>query len=176
MADTYLLDTCILPQYFNRDPDNVVDEKTRRFRQRIREVEDANVTICTVTLGEVEYGLRAAKLKAVEKQERVREALRRFQYVFGVSEATAVPCYAQAKADVFRRYAPKAKKQKKREQIFIDELADPTSGKELQVQENDLWIAAVALEHNFVLVSSDSGMERIRAAFPSLRLENWLAP
>ena len=72
MADTYLLDTCILPQYFNRDPDNVVDEKTRRFRQRIREVEDSNVTICTVTLGEVEYGLRAAKLKAVAVPIRFR--------------------------------------------------------------------------------------------------------
>ena len=38
---------------------------------------------------------------------------------------------------------------------------------------NDIWIAAIALEHNLVLVTKD-GMAKIREAAPSLRIENWL--
>ena len=51
---------------------------------------------------------------------------------------------------------------------------------------NDIWIAAIALEHNLVLVTKDGmakmrgraftkdGMAKIREAAPSLRIENWL--
>jgi predicted nucleic acid-binding protein len=137
-------------------------------------VKDSPLLICAVTLGEVEYGLRAAEMVDAGKQKKVRDALARFKPVIPLDAKTACPCYAQTRADVFRRYAPKEKKQKRRERVLIDELADPTSGKELSIQENDLWIACIALQYNLVLVSGDQDMERIRDVCGGLRLENWL--
>ncbi len=38
------------------------------------------------------------------------------------------------------------------------------------IPENDLWIAALALQHNLILVSNDAHFARI----PGLSCENWL--
>ena len=174
MTDTYLLDTCMIRHMFDDTPDDQASEATLRFRARRQKVKDSPVVICAITLGEVEYGLRAAKIACAAKQKLVRDALARFEQVIAVEGKTACPCYAQARADVFHRYAPKEKKQKKREKILLDELADPTSGKELTIQENDLWTASIALQYNFVLVSDDGDMWRIGDICKDLRLENWL--
>jgi predicted nucleic acid-binding protein len=53
-------------------------------------------------------------------------------------------------------------------------LIDPVTSRELGIQENDLWIAAQALEYNLVLVRNDK-MDRIRDACEELQVENWAA-
>jgi len=175
MSDTYLLDTCMLPYLFDDTPPDKADAQTLRFRARLSAVRDATLLICAVTLGEVEFGLRVAPLSDEGKQQKVRDALARFKVVVPLTRDTACPCYAQMKADVFRKYAPASKKNKKRAQLLIDELADPTSGKELTIQENDIWVACIALQYDFVLVSADGDMQRIQSVCSApLRLENWL--
>ena len=174
MTDSYLLDTCIIRYLFDDTPAAKADDKLLRLRSRLEAIKDAPLIICAVTLGEVEYGLRAADINE-EKQRKVRDALVRFKTVVPLTRDTACPYYAQTRADLFKEYAPKDRKGKKRAQIFIDELIDPTSGKELTIQENDLWIACIALQYNFVLVSDDSDMQRIQSVCgKALRVENWL--
>ena len=47
---------------------------------------------------------------------------------------------------------------------------------ELGIDENDLWIAAQAIEHNLVLVTNDE-MKRIKhVAGPVLDIEDWTEP
>jgi predicted nucleic acid-binding protein len=46
------------------------------------------------------------------------------------------------------------------------------TSQELGIQENDLWMAAQALEYNLVFVTNDK-MERIREVCADLQLENW---
>jgi tRNA(fMet)-specific endonuclease VapC len=174
MIDTYLLDTCMIRYMFDDTRDDQASKATLRFRARRQKVRDSPVVICAITLGEVEYGLRVARIADAAKQKLVRDALARFGQVVAIEGNTACPCYAQARADVFHRYAPREKRQKKREKILIDELTDPTSGRELTIQENDLWIACIALQYNFVLVSDDGDMWRIGHVCRDLRLENWL--
>jgi predicted nucleic acid-binding protein len=53
-------------------------------------------------------------------------------------------------------------------------LIDPVTSRELGIQENDLWIAAQALEYNLVLVTNDK-MDRIRDVCEDLQVENWTA-
>ena len=43
----------------------------------------------------------------------------------------------------------------------------------LGVDVNDVWIAAVALEHGLTLLTTDR-METIRNCVPDLKVENWL--
>lgn len=42
----------------------------------------------------------------------------------------------------------------------------------LRIYDNDLWIAAIALQHNLILVSADSDFQRIQTVRP-LSVENW---
>jgi len=51
-------------------------------------------------------------------------------------------------------------------------LVDPVTAKVLGIQENDLWIAAQAIERNLILVTND-GMSRIREIASELRIEDW---
>ena len=46
------------------------------------------------------------------------------------------------------------------------------TSKRLEIQENDLWIVAQAVERNLVLVSNDA-MKRIREIAPDLVVEDW---
>jgi predicted nucleic acid-binding protein len=71
---------------------------------------------------------------------------------------------------MFQRFAPAGRRRKGRRP---EELLDPATSRELGIQENDLWIAAQALQYNYVLVSHDQHMSRIREVSTELRLEDW---
>lgn len=60
----------------------------------------------------------------------------------------------------------------RRKGLRPEQLVDPTTAKELDIQENDLWLAAQALEHNLVLVSHDK-MTRLRKVAEELRVQDW---
>ena len=50
--------------------------------------------------------------------------------------------------------------------------SDRVTGQLLQIDENDLWIAAQAVERNLVVVTSDPDFIRIiKLAVPELRVE-----
>lgn len=84
---------------------------------------------------------------------------------------TASIYYGQLRACLFKEYAPRSKRGKGR---WPEELIDPTTGRELGIQENDLWIAAQAIEYNLVLVSHDE-MRHIRHVADDLQVEDWAA-
>ena len=55
---------------------------------------------------------------------------------------------------------------------WVEGWADRVTGQLLQIDENDLWIAAQAVERNLVVVTSDLDFTRvIAAAVPELRVE-----
>ena len=79
--------------------------------------------------------------------------------------------YGQIRACLFEKYAP----QRGRKGLRPEQLVDPVTAKTLEVQENDIWIAAQALEYNLVLVTHDR-MTRLREAVNDiLDIEDWAA-
>ena len=72
---------------------------------------------------------------------------------------------------MFEKYAPNVKH---RGGLRPKQLVDPMTSRELGIQENDLWIAAQALEYNLVLVTNNK-MDRIRDVCEDLQVENWTA-
>ncbi|MCL1473592.1 PIN domain-containing protein [Argonema antarcticum] len=82
-------------------------------------------------------------------------------YIYPIDETTA-SLYGNLKAAVFDRYAPKDKAQRRRTNIT-----------QLGIGENDLWIAAVALQHQLTLVTADGDFQRIQAVQP-FNLESWI--
>ena len=78
--------------------------------------------------------------------------------------------YGTLRARLFNKFAPSAKKGKSQRP---EQLRDPVSGRELGIQENDLWIAAQAIERNLVLVSNDK-LARIREVVAEeLSIKDW---
>jgi len=88
--------------------------------------------------------------------------------VLDITKATRISCGA-LRASVFEKYAPNAKR---RSGLRPEQLIDPVTSQELSIQENDLWMAAQALEYNLVFVTNDK-MERIREVCADLQIENW---
>jgi tRNA(fMet)-specific endonuclease VapC len=70
--------------------------------------------------------------------------------------------YGQLKASIFNQFAPKEKNKRRKTKIT-----------DLGFGENDLWIAAIAIQHNLIIVSADSDFERIQQV-KTLSVESWL--
>jgi len=161
----YLLDTNIIEFWFNSNKNK---QKHDSVLRRIDAL-DPNTPLATsvVVLGEIEYGYESAP----HRREHVGKVLRFVQTqlprILKVTLPTA-QAYGQLRAALFDKYAPK----KDRKGLRPEQLTDPITSKELGIQENDLWIAAQALERNLVLVTDDK-MDRIRTVAQKLKLENW---
>ena len=109
-----------------------------------------------------------------EKRQRdARALLQAFSMTFLCTEDIARDSYTMLKAKLFEKYCPRGRRGSPGK--FIEKWADPVTGGELGCDENDVWIAAVALAHNLVLVTNDK-MEKIRAVVGGdLVVENWTA-
>jgi tRNA(fMet)-specific endonuclease VapC len=164
----YLLDTNIVMYWFDaRCPQH------ERVVRHIQELPEATpLMISAITLGEIEFGLQVSKVSTPE-QEAAQEELRAFidtnlPMALDVTKATRIS-YGALRASVFEKYVPNARR---RSGLRPEQLVDPVTSQELGIQENDLWMAAQALEYNLVFVTNDK-MERIREVCAALQVENW---
>jgi tRNA(fMet)-specific endonuclease VapC len=148
----YLLDTNHCSRLIDRDPGVL---------QRLRELGDARVATCVIVRGELRF--------MVERSERRREnaakveALLRDMEVFPLDDAAA-DLYGQMKARLLAAWGPREKRARRR--VRLDALG---------VSDNDLWIAAIAKRHDFVVVSADDGFERMKDIV-DLAVERWWSP
>ena len=172
MAHVYLLDAMMIGKLADSRPDPEVDATTRRFREHLHAIGDAKVIICAITVGEAEFGLRIVSGMDDGKREAVRRTLTAFSEVFSIDRATAI-LFGEVRAALFDKHAPLVSRNARRKIKWVEDLVDRTSAKSLGVQENDVWLAAVALQYNLVLVSDDR-MTRIKEAWPKLHFVNWL--
>ncbi|MEZ2248305.1 type II toxin-antitoxin system VapC family toxin [Microcoleus sp.] len=126
---------------------------------RLANLGDESIATCTIVKGEL------IDMAARSQQRQANLALvQRFLlglYIYPIDETTA-EIYGNLKAAVFDRYAPKDKAQRRR-----------TNMTQLGIGENDLWIAAVAIQHQLTLVTADRDFQRIQAVQP-FELESWI--
>ena len=123
--------------------------------------------VSVVTIGELRFGLALSRgagrpLIHIEACLERAEEHQLAQIGRHTSEA-----YAHVKASVamqridVRRRIPR----------WVEGWTDRITGQLLQIDENDLWIAAQAVEKNLVVVTSDADFTKvIKAAVPELRV------
>ena len=172
----YLLDTNMLG-FIAAVNSGSIQPREQLVAQRIahiRETTNRKLFISAITQGECEYGLLIATQPNTKRHQDARAVVDAFLpgTVLPVDGNVAKAHYAFLRASLFARYAPKNKRGLAKKE-FIGEWVEPTTQKELGIQENDLWIAAIALAYNLTLVTDDK-MERIRSVAPGLAVENWL--
>lgn len=126
--------------------------------RQVTEVE-MNVATCVIVQGELIYMMEKSAQKETNLA-RLAEFLEDIR-IYRITENTATH-YGQLKAELFNQFAPKEKSKRRKTKIT-----------DLGFGENDLWIAAVALQHNLTIVSGDSDFERMQQV-RTLSLESWL--
>jgi len=135
--------------------------------------EGAKIFLCPINVGEVEYGLRIAPYDKPEEHKSTRAMLKEFP-VLNIDTDLARDYYAELRARVFNECAPRDKRNRRNYAKRVEEWKDPTTSKELKIQENDLWLAAIAMAHNIILVTRDKMDVIKKVAGPDIVFENWL--
>lgn len=167
--DGYLLDTTAASVLWDRR--HREHSKIRGFLQKVA---DAPTWISIVVLGEIEYGLKIAPKMDEDRQGEVRRQMARFLRILDVNKHTIEP-YSDLRAALFKKYSPRYKRARLRT-TWPEDLRERTTAKELGIQENDLWIAAQAIQYNLVLITGDH-MRRLQEVSTDLdyplQLASW---
>lgn len=161
----YLLDTNIVSYW--HDESRLEHE---HVKQRIEErPQEAPLMISAITLGEIEYGLWVVLGDNALSQHAFREFVDFYlPMVLDISSKTRM-YYGMLRARLFEKFSPHERRSRR---LRPEQLIDPVTSLVLGIQENDLWIAAQALEFNLVLVTNDA-IQRIRDICDELQVENW---
>ena len=168
MPDAFLFDTNIATAMW--DTGSPYHQRAREFESSLGG--DARILISAVTLAEVEYGLRTAPKIDAARQAVVRNAMGSYELVMPITRHT-VEFYSEIRSKLFMTYSPRNARGRLTKHR-VEDLVEHTTAKLLGVQENDVWIAAQAMEMNLVLVTEDR-MDRITSLQlnPGLRTRCW---
>jgi len=167
-VEVYLLDTTVASAAW--DQGNKVYSITRT---RLQQLDQDRIFISCITIAEIEYGLKVAPYIDTDRQDNVRQAMASYK-VLPIDKHTA-ESYSDIRAALFTKYSPRDRRGRMTTK-YIEDLVEPTTGKELGIQENDLWIVSVARQYNLVFVTIDrgGGMQRvIEGAGYSQRTQYW---
>ncbi len=166
-VEGYLLDTSIAsPAWY------AGHKRHKEVRERLEGLGDDTVFVSDISKAEVEYGLNLVALDA-QKHDGIRSAMGRYKVV-PIDHHTA-QTYGEIRATIFKAYAPRDRRNKISSK-YVEDLRERTSGKELGIQENDLWIVSVAVRYNLLFLTADGrgGMRKIiEAANYAHRTEYW---
>lgn len=128
------------------------------------------IFVSRVVIAEIEYGFKLYTKSDPMRRSQMDTAMRAFTGIREISKGTTEH-YSNIRAALFKRYAPRTSKDKVRN-VRPERLTDKTTAVELGIQENDLWMAAVAVEYNMTFVSDDK-MSHIKEVWPTLNLVKW---
>ncbi|TAK56503.1 MAG: type II toxin-antitoxin system VapC family toxin [Bacteroidetes bacterium] len=172
MERDYLLDTTILSAFGQLkrggdSPQHTLLAKNLDLRK------DRRIFLCPIPVGEIQRGVLLAPTGKIITD--INELLKSFTAVLPINSAVAKDCYAELYARLFKNYLITNSRKgsgKKRMKEQLDDVATF----EMHVQENDLWLAAIAMSYKLILVTADR-MERIKAVSgEDIVFENWLVP
>jgi predicted nucleic acid-binding protein len=175
----FILDTQTIRYWY--DPqclqhDAVVGNINALRKRTASSADVPKLVVSVVTLGEIEFGHRVARVPLPDAQEAYTSFVRKqLPFRLEVSEDAAA-AYGELRKLLFDKYAPGEKRKPK---MRPEQLIDPVQAIALQIQENDLWLCAQAIAHGMVLVTNDrmQAIQNVAAGMiPPLVTENWTLP
>lgn len=147
----YLLDTNHCSELIDKNP--VIYKK-------LASLDATPVATCAIVRGELRYMVEKS-IHKLENEVKVNNFLSGIE-IFPVDDGAA-DLYGKIKERVISKYGPKLEKPTRKVRL-----------EDIGFSDNDLWIAAVAVDKGFTVVSSDSDFLRTKEAFTALRYETWL--
>ncbi|MGD1046029.1 MAG: PIN domain-containing protein [Bacteroidota bacterium] len=173
MSRDYLLDTSII-SWFGRLKSGMKCPECKALAQNLEDRKSAKIFLCPIPIGESQRGiLLAPKGKVIAD---INSIIDSFSGVISIDGQTAKECYAELYARLFKNYLLTNRKADPAGKLRVKDQIDTIATSEMGAQENDLWLAAVAMRYNLILVTND-GMRRIKAICrDEIIFEDWLIP
>ena len=161
--DTYLLDTNLVSVLYDKRRSN-----HDAVRQAIAALDPrAPQIVSAVTIAELRFGLalsQAAGQRLAHIEACIEQAEEHPLAEVGRHTAGAF-AYVKSKVALQRLDV------KRRIPRWVEGWTDRVTAEKLQIDENDIWISAQAVERNYVVVTSDHGfVEVISPAVPELHV------
>lgn len=126
--------------------------------EKLNSLGGALISTSVISSGELIFGA----YKSEHANDNIKEVLDFLMdiIVYEIDGETAV-IYGKLKNAVLERFGPKDRR--KRRGFKLESLG---------IKDNDLWISAVAIQNNLILVSGDNDVMRLNG-IEGLRVENW---
>lgn len=163
---SYILDTSVISAFLHSS-----HARHGEVRAAIHEIErKSRLFLSAVSLAELSFGVEMTKAFGNADLPVLEQTLKDAQQygVLGITKHTSLT-YAQLKTNLAIKYLAKASRQDRPR--WLEDWVDRTSGKKLQIDENDLWICAQAKERNLFVATLDKRMRRIEAADSEVNLQ-----
>ena len=167
--DGYLFDTnAVSPLWNVRHPEHDI------MRDFFANVSQSPVWLSTIVLAEIEYGMKITTEMDRDSQNQVRREMSNHPLILDIDKHTIGP-YSDLRAELFKKFSPRDRRGRLTAK-WPEDLFERTSAKELGVQENDIWIAAQAIQYNLILITGDH-MVRLAEVSENLdyplQIERW---
>lgn len=170
VSKDYLFDTNIVGYFIEAVGENPSKLEAVNLKKKLLAMPpERKIFYCVITLGEISYGINTTTLKHREELLPILDFLKS-KVLIKIDDNICEGAYAELRAKLFEKFAPKNNKKKKR----LEEWINPTNSLKLQIQENDLWITAVAKTYNLTLVTNDK-MHALMSIAEDVTFEDWLA-
>ncbi len=169
----FLLDTSVLSVLPN--PQHPQHAKAVAFQAQ-HAGNEQTLFICVVSLAEMQFGLSLYEGRTPKPHRGDLDVVRsRIQAAGRLSEPLEVTRHVAVEHGRLRAkwawtVAPHKAHQGKVKSMPPERWSDDWPASALQITENDIWIAAVALTHDMTLVSCDRDFDRLAKAEPQLRV------
>ena len=183
--DDYLLDNNIISMLVKGQNDSVwaaSDKLYPKVAQHFCALSGAHLFIPAMAVAEIEFGMAVVddcsssplSPSVIAHRAALRQFFGRYpQYEFG--EHT-VERYALIRARLWKKFGTSTSKAYRFKEKLPEELFDNQAGEFLKIDEKDLIIVSIALEHNIIFATCDRriGMNRIVQAADELKQEGKL--
>jgi tRNA(fMet)-specific endonuclease VapC len=167
--DGYLFDTnAVSPLWNARHPEH------DRIKNFFTSVSQSPVWLSTIVLAEIEYGMKITPEMDIDSQNQVRHEMSNHPFILDIDKHTIGP-YSDLRAELFKKFSPRGRRGRLTVK-WPEDLFERTSAKELGVQENDIWIAAQAIQYNLILVTDDHMLRLVDVSQKldySLQIAKW---
>ena len=167
--DGYLFDTnAVSPLWNVRHPEHDI------IKDFFASVSQSPVWLSTIVLAEIEYGMKITPEMDIDSQNQVRHEMSNHPFILNIDKHTIGP-YSDLRAELFKKFSPRDRRGRLTVK-WPEDLIERTSAKELGVQENDIWIAAQAIQYDLILVTGDYMQRLVEVSenldYP-LRITKW---
>lgn len=169
----FLLDTTALSVMLNQG--HSLHAKAIAFKSQ-HTGQEQRFFICVISLAEMQFGLNMYERLAPKSNQPELDAVReRIQAASGLSEPLEVTRHVAIEQGRLRSkwawlVAPRKAAQGKLKGAPPERWSDDWPANRLQITENDIWIAAMALTHDLTLVTFDKDFDKLAQAEPNLRI------
>lgn len=156
----YLFDTSAISDQCNVNSER--HAKVMAFIQGLRE-SDYICTSC-IAIAEILYGYEIHSSPDMDRKKIIMDSIDAYKKIFYIGKHTIEPYY-RIRAGLFKKYGHiklgRTKSGKLIKEKQPEELIGSTFAKSLGIQENDLWMVAIAVQYDLILVSGDKKMEKL---------------